>query len=418
MRRAPAVLASIVLTCVGWGTASAQDQVATDGLSLADALGVATRTDVSSALTDALVLGTQLEVGTSLLPVGSSGFTFSFDRQSGVDVRTPRTFGPSFAHRVPTFGKDRLTMGVTLVSSSYDDLGDFSLDRMNPGSVTVTRSDGSPDRGNSLTGTSSLVLSSQSLIISTGMGMTDNLDVSVSVPLVKVDLDGMTFVENGFLENGAPELARLVSTTGRSSGVGDLMLGAKYRLPFRFGDQTALHDSGGVGLLVRARLPTGDPDNLRGLGVTRVMGSVLVSGGSDDFGFHANAGYEWWSDDLTFQSDASGVDQHTLGGMIEYVAGVEFAAVDAMTVMFDVMGRHFGGGGAVVETTAINPDGFPISFMGLSATENLQKIALAPGLKLSLRGSNLLLSLNALIPISDNGLHDTFTPVVGLDWVF
>jgi hypothetical protein len=29
-----------------------------------------------------------------------------------------------------------------------------------------------------------------------------------------------------------------------------------------------------------------------------------------------------------------------------------------------------------------------------------------------------LLSLNALVPIMDNSLHDKFTPVVGLDWTF
>jgi hypothetical protein len=36
---------------------------------------------------------------------------------------------------------------------------------------------------------------------------------------------------------------------------------------------------------------------------------------------------------------------------------------------------------------------------------------------LNLKG-NLLLSLNALVALQDNGLHDRFTPVIGLDWTF
>jgi hypothetical protein len=41
----------------------------------------------------------------------------------------------------------------------------------------------------------------------------------------------------------------------------------------------------------------------------------------------------------------------------------------------------------------------------------------APGLKWAVKG-NLLVSVNALIPVDDNGLHDEFTPVVGLAWGF
>jgi hypothetical protein len=40
-----------------------------------------------------------------------------------------------------------------------------------------------------------------------------------------------------------------------------------------------------------------------------------------------------------------------------------------------------------------------------------------PGLKWNMKGT-FLLSLNALVPIMDNSLHDKFTPVVGLDWTF
>ena len=55
------------------------------------------------------------------------------------------------------------------------------------------------------------------------------------------------------------------------------------------------------------------------------------------------------------------------------------------------------------------------SFVALD--EGISKLTLAPGVRLNLKG-NFVLSLNALATLRDNGLHDKFIPVVGLDWTF
>jgi hypothetical protein len=52
------------------------------------------------------------------------------------------------------------------------------------------------------------------------------------------------------------------------------------------------------------------------------------------------------------------------------------------------------------------------SLVGLP--EGIQKFTLVPGLKLNLKGK-LLVSLNALVTLKNNGLHATVTPVVGID---
>ena len=49
--------------------------------------------------------------------------------------------------------------------------------------------------------------------------------------------------------------------------------------------------------------------------------------------------------------------------------------------------------------------------------EGLQRIDLAPGLKVNLKGK-LLLSLNALVALKDSGLHARITPVAGIDLTF
>ena len=55
--------------------------------------------------------------------------------------------------------------------------------------------------------------------------------------------------------------------------------------------------------------------------------------------------------------------------------------------------------------------------MVTAQSNGVRKLTLAPGLKWNLKG-NMLLSLNALVPLKDNGLSDWFLPVIGLDWTF
>src|SRR4029453_4578676 len=92
--------------------------------------------------------------------------------------------------------------------------------------------------------------------------------------------------------NGEGTVARLAETNGVFSGLGDVGAFAKYRV-FKFG--TDLPDPGGLAVLVNMRLPTGDRDNLRGLGITRTLASFVASGRMGRIQPHANAGYEWWS---------------------------------------------------------------------------------------------------------------------------
>ena len=49
--------------------------------------------------------------------------------------------------------------------------------------------------------------------------------------------------------------------------------------------------------------------------------------------------------------------------------------------------------------------------------EGLNKVDLVPGLKVNLKGK-LLLALNALVALRDNGLHARVTPVAGIELNF
>jgi hypothetical protein len=218
----------------------------------------------------------------------------------------------------------------------------------------------------------------------------------------------------------------LVRATGKgtATGLGDIGLQAKYRL-LRFGgdpppDAPVGPDPGGFAVQVVARLPTGSRENLRGLGIHRVLGSFIFSSGKGKLRPHAQVGYEWWSKGVDVESfgfEPTVTARHAF----QYAAGIELEAAPTLTLMVDFLTRQVNGGGKVSPELA----NFPVTTIpgidsldyAFAVPEGILKQSIVPGLKWNLKGK-FLLSLNAVIAIRDNGLFDKFTPVVGLDFTF
>jgi hypothetical protein len=359
---------------------------------------------VQFSVASAIESATALEVANA--PFGSSagGFVFKLDPATGLKVRSAPTFGPSFAERALTAGEGKVSFGASLSVATYDKLNTFSLRRM---PLLVT--DG-PTPAQRVTGIASLVLSSETLVVSTAIGATDNLDIAVAVPFVKVKLDGTSWLET---PNRVFEPIRGAVS---SSGLGDLAVSAKYRF-LKFGEGPP--DPGGVAFLLTTRLPTGNRENFRGLGLTRVLGSALVSAGKGKIRPHANVGFEWWEKGLVVDNFTPSTNV-TLRHQVQYAAGVELDAGPKVTLLLDFLGRHVLGGGAVALREIALPPSIP-EFTAVDLAEatpkRIRKMTLAPGLKWNLKGS-FVFSGNALITVLDNGLRDFFTPVVGVDWTF
>lgn len=354
---------------------------------------------------EAIALATALEVANA--PVGSSagGFVFKLDPTTGLRVRTAPTFGPSFAERALTAGEGKMSFGVSLSVATYDKLNKLDLDRMQLASATGPRV--------SETGFASLVMSSETLVISTAIGATDNLDISASVPFVKVKVDGISWVENR-----PGNVIAFSEGDVEASGLGDVSVGAKYRLK-TFGEGQP--DPGGLAFQLLTRLPTGDRENLRGLGIIRVLGNVIVSTGRGKVRPHGNIGFEWWEKGLEVITDFSDTARVGARHQVQYAAGLEFQASPKVTLLADFVGRHVLGGGAVeTQNVAVPPIiAADVTSLDLAVAtgKSIRKFALAPGLKWNVKGS-FVLAGNALISINDNGLRDYFTPVVTLDWTF
>ena len=398
------VYVAVTLLALAGGTpALAQKITVKEELTLSQALVELTSPLGSRPVGEAIGLATALEIATAPFGTSSGGFVFKLDPATGLLVRTATTFGPAFTDRALTSGEGQVSVGVNFRSTTYDKLSDdLSLDQMQLGTVHAL----SPSAAR--TGIASLTLTSRTLVISGSVGVTDRLDIGTAIPIVSIKLKGTSS-----LRNGEGTVVRLAEGNGVFAGLGDVAALAKYRF-LSFG--SGLPDPGGVAVVMNMRLPTGDRDNLRGLGITRTLGSVVVSGGKGRLRPHANAGYEWWSKGIDVATDSQNATVR-VRHQVQYAAGVELEATPKLTLMVDFLGQQVRGAGKVgfvTDTPAANALGVTSLESLVALPEGNQKLTLVPGLKVNLKGK-LLLTLNALMTLKNSGLHATVTPVVGID---
>jgi F0F1-type ATP synthase assembly protein I len=383
---------------------------ATEGLTLSQTLLTLSRSGGDAPIGEAIALATALDVSTSWLPTASPGFVYKVDPTTGLRVRQSTSFGPSFGHRALTSGEGKVAAYASVSATSYERLGDMSLDRL--ALFTATGPTASATRR----GLASLVINSETLTLSGSVGVTDRFDLAVSVPMVRVKVDGIAWTEDG-----AGNVYALASGTGTATGLGDIAVTGKFRLS-SFGQGPP--DPGGFAVVGTMRLPTGDREHFRGLGISRTMGSLVYSSGTGRFRPHASAGFEFWSDGIDLPTDATGRTTITARHQVQYNAGVELEATPKVTILADFLGRHILGGGKIGYRTDAVAATSPLGLIGATSVESMvgldkgiQKLVLVPGVKVNIKG-NLLLSLSALATLRDTGLHDRIIPVAGLEWSF
>jgi len=128
--------------------------------------------------------------------------------------------------------------------------------------------------------TLSLRLRTQTVTLSTNIGLTDRLDVAAALPLVRLTLRGERF--------DTLRGVQFLQATARAdaSGIGDLAIRAKYNVVRR----------GGSGLAIGAesRLPTGAAENLLGAGEASLKPIAVASLERERVAVHTEIGY-WLS---------------------------------------------------------------------------------------------------------------------------
>ncbi|HEV2986657.1 MAG TPA: transporter [Vicinamibacterales bacterium] len=353
---------------------------------------------------------TDIEVSTAPLGTSTGGFTFTFDPTLRTWKRSASSFGPAFAERALTTGKAKISAGFNYLHASYRSLEGFNLHNGDLQPALNIQGDPFHTVATSL----QLNMSSDTVVAFGHVGVTDDLDVGVAVPWVRVRVDG---VGQGLGSSGNV-LQTVVLAAASSSGIGDVAIFGKYRL-WRQAE-------GGVAAAVDVRLPSGDKNALRGLDVTRTLISGVWSQGGSRVSPHANVGYEFWSKavPISLAGDVAAKDQ------FKYAVGLEFEAHPRMTAVVDLVGRQLLKGGAleyqhfsqragtVVNGAVVCPGPADCQADVLVAVpKGIHQLALAPSIKWNAFQS-VLITGNVLVSLNQRGLRAAVIPVVGLDWAF
>ena len=399
----------------------------------------------------------------STYPVGtpSGGFTYTFDPALGTFRRTSESFGPSFADRALTIGRGRLSLGFGYQHASYDTFEGLNLrqrevkfyvphvDCCNRGGGTSSEPDGSlltpAFEGDLVEAALSLDLTTDTAIVFVTYGVTDRFDLGFAVPFLDVSMNASVLTTVERLSTATePEIhaftgqdadSQLFSASGNASGLGDIVVRGKYRF--------VPTEGGGVAAAVDLRVPTGDETNLLGTGGVQARVYGIASFTAGRLSPHVNAGY-------TFSSEGA-LPGTELRDEVNIAAGFDFVMSPRATMAFDYVGRTLidagrleeadkeffyvaggtgagggggsGGGGGGGGTGGSTPR--PPADQVLSVTR--RELQLEPGnLQLhfgtaTVRFSpwrSLLITAGLLFPLTDTGLRDRVTPVIGIDYEF
>ena len=389
----------------------------------------------------------------STFPIGSSagGFSYAFDPALGTLRRASSSFGPLFAERAATIGRGRMSVGFNYQHASY---GKFEGSTLDDGSIKFYLrhqeccSSGGPIEpplfgviqqpngtllnpffeGDVIEAALSLKVSTDVVSVFGNYGLTDRWDVGLAVPFVHVDMDATVQATIQRLATaGNPNIHSFVqgqdvtqqsfSSTGSARGIGDIELRTKYRLT----DFSA----GGLALAADVRLPTGNEKDLLG-GSTQLKVFLVESGGTNRITQHVNIGY-------TFSRSGAEVSASQVSltpsfpDEVNYAAGLEFVLEPRVTVIGDIVGRNLRNAGRlnlISKTFQFQPAGTPAPPIATREFDefeprsgNLNLLYGTAGVKINPRG-NFLISASVLFPLTDAGLKNRLTTIVGMDYAF
>lgn len=343
------------------------------------------------------------EIATFPLGSSSGGFSWTFDPALGVPTRRSNSFGPMFAERPLTNGRQKLNIAFAYQHTKFDSIGGQSLSNL-LSSVPLKTTTGVTV--GTINAESNAELSIDRATISASYGVTDRIDVGVVVPFGRTRVVGTSQVRFLNLQGAqVNSILQLANEDVSSSGVGDVVLRGKFTVPTGETFSKAFNLSAGVNL----RLPTGDAHKLLGVGCeegsTCAPAVTVMAMGSMNRGTvapHFNIGYTFAGKDGFFDT----TDE------VNYIFGADVAATPVLTIAGDVIGRALRG--AYVVDYITRADG-TVGFASNPGTPNL--LLGAVGVKYQVYGQWLVTG-SILFPLNDAGVRPGITPVIGFERAF
>jgi Putative MetA-pathway of phenol degradation len=371
-------------------------------------------------------IGNLISSQLSSFPLVSSagGFTWTFEPSSATFTRASDSFGPLFAERATTIGRNRLNFGVNYQRVTFDHLEGKSLSDREIVGYTGFPGYLGGDSGVFYEDSLELVANTDTVSVFATYGASDRLDIGVAIPINHVEMsatltsrygdsivgiwappmcDRRSFGEHCF----PPPIVRQESRS--ASGIGDIVARAKYNFLRQGG--------GGLSGAVDVRLPTGDEENLLGVAGLQAKMYFIASTTVGRLSPHINAGYTF-----SGESGAAGAPGSIPGpppDEINYVGGADYVVSLRTTAVFDVVGRTLRGIGTLQEgnTAFGRPSGGLYQDLRLVPGADLNLLLGSAGVRMN-PAANLLVSGNVLFPLTKHGLTDSLTWLVGFDYSF
>jgi len=271
------------------------------------------------------------EISSEMEPVPVSpspgGFTYRFDPETGTYVQTSKKLGLLVSERPQTLGKGKFSLIFGYTFFEYDSFEGKDLDNL------VVRFDHRdipsidvPDENDWIEVNLDMNMKVQTLTLGGTYGLTDKLDITAIIPYVDVDMDVTAYAtyydfdaETNPVDRYLYDESRADTASGDASGLGDIILGAKY-----YWIDQDMYD---VAAALRVKFDTGDEDNFLGTGDTRIRPMIIATRElSEIVTAHINAGFEYNTD--------SDKDNRWL-----YSFGLD-SGDSKFTAAFDILGRH------------------------------------------------------------------------------
>jgi hypothetical protein len=353
------------------------------------------------------------------LPSPGGGFTYQFDPSLGVFERTTQSFGPILTDRADTIGARKVSVGFAVQRFTFDSVEGIDLGRV-PAVFTHDNAELLGGREDVVTTTNAIEANVNQATMFVTMGVTDRLDVSLAVPIVSTSL---TIVSDAHIQrlgttnelthfyrqaDGSVGDERLFTAIGSATGLGDIMVRLK---------ATARKSAtNGVAVGLDVRLPTGDEMNLLGSGTPGLEPFAIWSGTYGQVSPHVNVGYKWNGSSVLAGDPATG-ESASFPDQVSYGVGGDISVNQRVTLVFDLLGRY------LIDAERLRLQ----DFQGLDGRTTFPNIVFARDSFNALSGAigfkgnlfnRLLVDVNVLFKLDENGLRDKVTPLVGVEYSF
>ena len=359
------------------------------------------------------------------LPSPASGFTYKFDSATGTFVRSTRSFGPILSDRAETIGRGRLAFGFSHQFFSFDHLDGVRLTAV----PAVFRHDAFEAGGGRTDVVSTMNTIESTVSQFTGAltyGITDRVDVSLAVPVVRTRLSllsNATIYRLGTGTNVQSTTFGIRSAIGGYGSIASVLhrrVGERRRRSARAREDD--DDARGAARVCRRRRCSAadrrraEPARrwcTRRAAVCGVLGVLSVrSRPTPTSPISGTDGACWLA---TFATTS----RATLPDQFLYAVGSDLSVNNRFSIVFDVLGQR------VLDSPRLST--YTLAATGAAGSADLPDIRFANGSYWTTDGAlgfkanvaaQVLVDFNLRFNIGENGLSDRIAPLIGVEWAF